>query len=196
MQLYIATNNTHKVEEIQTLVNASGLELSVERPPEGMPEVEETGSTFEENARIKCSALKHLVSQDSYVLADDSGLVVDALDGAPGVHSARYAGIGASDAQNNEKLLKALAGIEHAQRTARFVCVLVLEGIQGTSVFRGTCEGVIARTQQGSGGFGYDPLFIPRDNSKSFAELGASVKNTLSHRAKALENLLFWLRSR
>jgi XTP/dITP diphosphohydrolase len=158
----------------------------------GAPEVEETGTTFLENARLKALGTSAVVS--GLVLADDSGLEVDALGGAPGVYSARYAGEDGNDAANNAKLMLGMDGVKN--RTARFRCVMVLahgDGVLGE--FDGSVEGRIVDAARGGGGFGYDPYFVPDGHDETFAELGAEVKNTLSHRARALEKLVRWLES-
>jgi len=156
----------------------------------GMPPVEESAGTFSGNALLKARALQKLAPPGSWVLADDSGLEVQALGGAPGVHSARYAGTGAKDGANTEKLLRALEIIPDAARTARFVCVLALLGPGGAEkIFEGECRGRIGRTPAGAGGFGYDPVFFPDGFDKTFAELGDDVKNKISHRATALRKL-------
>ena len=158
-----------------------------------MPEPEEDGATFEENARIKAVAYARALGET--VLADDSGLEVDALGGAPGVHSARYAGIGEAreerDRANNAKLLAALEGIPDARRTARFVCVLCVARPDGTVVAeaRGTFDGVIGHAPLGSNGFGYDPLLV-LDDGRTSAELPSAEKNARSHRGNALRVLV------
>jgi XTP/dITP diphosphohydrolase len=154
-------------------------------------EVEETGTTFEENASLK--ALAASVHFEGWVLADDSGLEIDALGGAPGVRSARFSGEGATDASNRALLLEKLEGVRGKERAARFRCVAALarEGkLHGH--FSGTVEGVIIDREKGSGGFGYDPLFVPEGHCETFAELGPEVKNRLSHRGRALEALKAW----
>ena len=156
------------------------------------PEVEETGTTFLANATLKAVAISRLAG--GLVLADDSGLEVDALDGAPGVYSARYAGEGADDAANNARLLENLAGVPASERTARFRCVMVVarDG-EVLADFDGSVEGRIIEAPRGDHGFGYDPLFVPDGHDATFAELGAEIKNGMSHRARALETLVPWL---
>lgn len=190
MQIIIATGNAHKVLELEQLL--AGLEVQVESAAVvgGMPEVEETGQTFAANALLKAAALRALAPASAYVLADDSGLEVDALDGAPGVYSARYAGPNASDAENRHQLLTALAGAGGATRTARFRCVLCLLGPKGEAqYFEGSCEGSITEAERGKEGFGYDSIFMPEGYTKTFGELGESVKQRLSHRANAVHAL-------
>ena len=158
----------------------------------GMPKADEIGSTFEANARLKAVALHAELPPSYWVLADDSGLMVDALGGAPGVYSARYAG-GGGDEANNLRLLRDLARVPDAERTARFVCTLVLLTEEGEKVFHGQCEGRILRGARGDGGFGYDPLFVPEGYTETFAQLGEDIKNRISHRARALLALTNWL---
>lgn len=159
-----------------------------------LPEIEETGSTFLENATLKAVEISRHVP--GLVLSDDSGLVVDALDGAPGVYSARYAGDPGNDAANNKKLLKALSSIKSQPHTARFRCVMVIarNGYR-LAHFSGEIPGRILAKAQGVNGFGYDPLFQPDGYDLSFAELSAEQKNGISHRAKALQQVIDWLRN-
>jgi XTP/dITP diphosphohydrolase len=158
------------------------------------PEVEESGATFLENAALKAVGISRVST--GLILADDSGLEVDVLGGQPGVLSARFAGPEADDAANNAKLLAELAGIPAGERSARFRCVMVLaEGGEVLADFSGTVEGRILETPWGAAGFGYDPLFVPEGCERSFAELGAAAKNQLSHRARALQEVVRWLRT-
>ena len=190
--LIIATGNAHKVEEFQILLDGLNFDVQSAKACGGMPEVDENGSTFAANAQLKAEALRAQVPAGAWVLADDSGLEVDALDGAPGIYSARYAGLDASDGDNVVKLLEALKNVPRSQRTARFRCVLCVIDHEGYMThYDGTCEGRIDTNVQGDGGFGYDPIFIPEGYSESFAQLGDSVKSQLSHRAKAVQ----WMRS-
>jgi XTP/dITP diphosphohydrolase len=153
--------------------------------------VEETGETFEENASLK--ALAASAHFEGWVLADDSGLEVDALGGAPGVRSARFSGEGATDASNRALLLEKLAGIPEDQRSARFRCVIALaRGGEVLAHFSGSVEGAIIASEKGEGGFGYDPLFVPVGFSETFAELSAETKNRLSHRGRALAEMKGW----
>lgn len=207
--LLIATRNAHKVREIRQILSDKFDYRTLNDYP-GAPAVVEDAETFEGNARKKSvelagwvAALPDRINGKFCVLADDSGLEVDALNGQPGVYSARFAaaeGQGNSpDAANNAKLLRLLADIPTEKRTARFRCVLALTEVAGetvgqTIVADGACEGHIAFTPSGKNGFGYDPLFMPQGYSQSFAELGEEVKNTLSHRARALEKLRLKLR--
>lgn len=184
--LTIATRNPHKTAEIQEIL---GTEFAV-RDLTGLndiPEIAETGKTFEENAVLKAVAVSQRVS--GLVLADDSGLEVDALNGAPGVYSARYAGEPGDDRKNIEKLLQELerADPQKVRREARFRCVLAIaSGGNVLSTFNGEVEGAIDDSPRGSGGFGYDPIFVPNGFVQTFGELSPVIKNQLSHRAQAL----------
>ena len=199
MRLYLATGNPHKVDELSRVIISAGLDIEVLPGSKIgiLPPFEETGDTFRDNAFIKARALRPLVSPDGWVLADDSGLEVDALNGMPGIRSARYAGEDATDADNKRKLLEELDGVPDAERTARFICSLALIGPgEDEQLFQGVCNGVIVKEPRGSQGFGYDPLFQPEGYDKTFAELGPSVKDTVSHRARALTGLIDWLKLR
>jgi XTP/dITP diphosphohydrolase len=188
--LLVSTRNAHKVAEIREILGA-GFEVLDLSSIAGVGEVEETGVTFEENATLKALAVSgHF---DGWVIADDSGLEVDALRGAPGVWSARFSGDGATDASNRALLLEKLEGVRGKDRSARFRCVIVLARAgRKIAAFSGSVEGVIINQEKGSGGFGYDPLFVPEGHCETFAQLGADVKNALSHRARALAGLLAW----
>ena len=192
--LLIATRNIHKTEEIAAMLGERYEVKDLKSFPEA-PEIEETGETFLENSRLKAVGISEVF--DGLVLADDSGLEVDALNGDPGVHSARYAGAHGDDAGNNAKLLRELAGVADSERTARFRCTMVLAK-QGEVLanFSGAVEGRIRDEEEGEGGFGYDPLFIPEGHEASFASLPAEVKNGMSHRARALEQVVGWLEQR
>ncbi len=159
------------------------------------PEIEEHGTTFEENATLKAAAASQWLGHGVLVLADDSGLAVDALGGAPGVRSARFAGSKATDADNIALLLNRLQGVPGPERTARFHCVIAIaEAGRVLATFEGRCEGTILEAPRGEGGFGYDPVFQPVGSTLSFAELGPEAKNAISHRAKALQPALAWLK--
>jgi XTP/dITP diphosphohydrolase len=188
--LLVSTRNAHKVAEIREILGV-GFEVLDLSTISGVGEVEETGVTFEENATLKALAVSgHF---DGWVIADDSGLEVDALDGAPGVWSARFSGDGATDASNRTLLLEKLEGVRGKERSARFRCVIVLARAgRKFAAFSGSVEGVIINQEKGEGGFGYDPLFVPEGHCETFAQLGADVKNALSHRARALAGLLAW----
>jgi XTP/dITP diphosphohydrolase len=199
--LLIATRNVHKTAEIRQILPGNFCIRTLDDFADA-PHVVEDADTFAGNAKKKAESLARWFPADPasahfYFLADDSGLEVDALGGAPGVHSARFAALGTGgfcnspDSANNAKLLRLLDGIAPEKRTARFRCVLALARAGGgqTVFFEGACEGRIALAPSGSGGFGYDPLFVPKGHERSFAELGEDVKNQLSHRARALEKL-------
>jgi XTP/dITP diphosphohydrolase len=180
-RLLIATKNAHKTSEIRAILGNNWRVEDLTAHPE-IPAPEETGATFAENASIKARAASLIFPE--YVLADDSGLEVDALRGTPGVQSARYSGPGATDASNRIRLLKELGG---AESKARFRCVMAIAR-QGEllGVFSGAIEGRIVTSERGTGGFGYDPLFIPDGYAETFGELSSEIKNRLSHRARAL----------
>lgn len=181
-RLIIATRNAHKTEEIRHILGHI-LDICDVTSIPGLPEIEETGTTFLENARLKALGISSCT--DGWVLADDSGLEVDALDGRPGVWSSSFGGEEGNHALNNECLIREMEGV--ANRIARFQCTLVLaKNGEETHVFRGTVEGTIAETPSGIGGFGYDPLFIPEGYDSSMSDLGADIKSQLSHRAKAV----------
>lgn len=186
--LILATHNKDKVNEFSRSPVLAGLPVHIvglDAFPD-MPEVEETGKTFMANAALKARAAA--LHTGEWAFADDSGLEVDALAGAPGVHSARFSGPGATAASNNEKLLHRLSDVPMEQRTARFRCAIAIASPTGTYwVDVGTCEGVIAEGPRGEGGFGYDPLFIVPEYGKTFAELPGEVKDEMSHRARALQ---------
>lgn len=187
-EILIATNNAGKAKEFEALFAKKGFKVKTLRDFPEIPEVEETGVTFEENARLKAETIARTLNM--LVLADDSGLKVDALDGAPGVFSARYAGEFKSDAANNAKLLHELTGVSSEERTAQFHCTLAL-AIPGKDslVVEGEVNGLILTIPKGDNGFGYDPLFFVESKGKTMAELSQEDKNTLSHRAVALEKL-------
>jgi XTP/dITP diphosphohydrolase len=226
MKLLIATRNAHKISEIRGVLGNSFQFLTLDDFPHAPKTVEDAG-TFAGNATKKSVELAKWISENSkfeiknlepaFVLADDSGLEVDALNGAPGVHSARFAALdfakseNSSDVENNSKLLRLLENIPSAKRTARFRCVLALTPIlqtktenaspvchadeleMQTQLFDGVCEGKIIFAARGQNGFGYDPLFVPNGFEKTFAELGVEIKNKISHRAKALAKLRAYL---
>jgi XTP/dITP diphosphohydrolase len=186
----VSTRNAHKLVEIRQILGPSFELLDLSSVP-ALGEVEETGTTFEENAALK--ALAASAHFGGWVLADDSGLEVDALGGAPGVRSARFSGEGATDVTNRALLLEKLATIPAEKRSARFRCVIALaRGGEVLAHFRGAVEGAIIQSEKGEGGFGYDPLFVPEGFGETFAELGAETKNRLSHRGRALAALKSW----
>lgn len=188
-RLIIATRNAHKTAEIRAMLGEEFEVLDATDFP-NFPEIEETGTTFLENARLKAEGISARV--DGWVLSDDSGLEVDALAGAPGVWSSSYGGEEGNHAKNNARLLKEMSG--KAERGARFRCTMVLArcGVEQAN-FSGVVEGRLVDALSGSEGFGYDPLFIPAGHEQTFAELGDAVKNTLSHRAHALAQVISFL---
>jgi XTP/dITP diphosphohydrolase len=217
-KLLIATRNKHKVEEIQSILGKR-FEYFTLRDFAGAPEVVEDAPDFAGNATKKAVSLANWIAGQGnvegidHVLADDSGLEVDALNGAPGVHSARFAALdtgsagNSADGENNAKLLRLLSGVPAEKRSGRFRCVIAFtpvpesgvevssktceanEAEMATEVFDGACEGRILEAPRGAHGFGYDPLFVPEGFSETFAELGEETKNRISHRSKALEKL-------
>ena len=189
LHLLLATRNAHKTEEFAAILGP-GFAVSDLRSVNNFGEVEETGKTFEDNARLKALAAS-LITSD-FVVADDSGLELAALGGAPGVYSARYGGEHASDAENIAKLLTELEKVNsgRANRAAQFRCAIALARAGAiVDVFVGTVHGVIADVPRGENGFGYDPVFVPNGYDKTFAELGMTRKNRISHRAAAIEEL-------
>lgn len=195
-RIIIASQNKHKIEEIEAITKKFGMTI-VSRNDAGIPDVEivEDGETFEENSYKKAHEIMKLSGE--MTIADDSGLMVDALDGAPGVYSARFSGEGATDKSNNEKLLALLADTPYEKRTAKFVSVITMIYPDGDKIVaRGECPGHIITEERGCGGFGYDPLFVPDGYDMTFAELGAAEKNKISHRARALEELESQLEAR
>lgn len=218
--LVLATRNRHKAEEIRALLGPGWRCLTLADFP-GAPPVEEDGDSFAANARKKALSLVAWLRSvpqlpgldpgaEVWILADDSGLEVDALGGLPGVHSARFAALDSGqpgnsrDEDNNAKLLRLLARVPAGQRGARFRCVVALAPVRGGAaatgdevhLFEGTCAGQIELAPRGTGGFGYDPLFRPEGFTQTFAELGEAQKNQLSHRARALAQVRAWLESR
>jgi XTP/dITP diphosphohydrolase len=193
-KLLIATRNKHKKSELEAILTGWDVQVLSLDDLAGVPEIVEDGATFAENAIKKARTTADL---SGYVtLADDSGLEVDALGGAPSIFSARFGGPGADDETNNRKLLYLMRDIGPDQRTARFVCAIAV-AIPGSEVqtFGGVCEGHIADRGQGQGGFGYDPLFIPLGFRQSFAQLSEAEKNQISHRGQALLQVLPYLRA-
>lgn len=192
-ELIIATNNKGKALEFKELFKDKDIDVySLLDLTTTFPEVEETGTTFKENAQLKAEQICSL-SQRA-VLADDSGLVIDALNGQPGIYSARYAGLDKNDEANNEKVLRELQGVRDEERTARFVCVLALARPNlPTIFFNGYCEGKIAHHPKGTNGFGYDPIFIPKGYDQTMAQLPPEEKNNISHRSQAMKKLVKWI---
>jgi XTP/dITP diphosphohydrolase len=185
-RLVLGTRNRKKRDELADLLRELPLEVVDLSAYPSAPEVEETGTTFEENARLKAAGVAKAIGE--WVLAEDSGLVVPALKGRPGVYSARYAGTHGDDAANNRKLLAELAPLPDDRRAAYYVCVAALADPRGEvrAVAEGRCHGVIAKEPRGDGGFGYDPLFLVPEYHKTFGELSQRVKQALSHRARAI----------
>lgn len=193
-KIILASNNNHKVEEIKNILKDINIDVKSLKEENIDIDIIEDGSTFEENAMKKAKGiadyLKLKGEEDFIVMADDSGIEVDYLNGAPGIYSARYAGKHGNDDMNNEKLLKELIGVPEDKRTARFVCQIVLVDSNNKELsIRGEVEGKILKKINGNGGFGYDPLFYYEPLKKSFGELSSEEKNKISHRAKALIEL-------
>jgi XTP/dITP diphosphohydrolase len=188
--LVVASRNAKKCREIAAQLAPHGIELIGAADLPAAPDVEETGTTFAANAALKATVVALAVER--WTLADDSGLEVDALDGAPGVYSARYAGVDSSDARNNQKLLEALRGVPPEQRGAQFVCHLVVADPQGQVRLHveGRCRGRIVEDCLGGEGFGYDPLFLIPEYGRTFGQLSPAVKSCLSHRARAFAQLI------
>lgn len=197
-KVVIATKNKGKVKEIKDILSELPVEV-VSMQDEGIEiDIVEDGSSFEENALIKARTVGQYTS--AIIIADDSGLEVDCLGGAPGIYSSRFAGEGANDEKNNAKLLAMLEGVEEAERTARFVCAIaVVMPDNEHFVVRGECEGTIGFEPKGQHGFGYDPLFYIPEYDAAMAQLEPEVKNRISHRARALEKMknriLYFLRN-
>jgi XTP/dITP diphosphohydrolase len=194
IELVVATRNRHKTREIQHILGPEFRVRDLGAHPE-VPEIRESGTSFEQNAKLKALAASRQLP--ALVIGDDSGLEVDALGGAPGVYSARYAGANATDTDKIDKLLRELARVRATEdgRRARFRCVVALArngNLLGT--FEGVVEGSISGEARGDSGFGYDPIFIPEGFEQTFGELPAKVKNTISHRAKAIRALAVGLR--
>ncbi len=192
-KLLIATTNPGKITEFRKLL--AGLPIRVIGPEDltqAVPDCIEKGGSFCENARIKA---RHWFNHSGLAsLADDSGLAVEALDGAPGIYSARFAGDGATDKDNLERLLERIHGVDHSERGASFICCLALCRTNGSLVmFQGRCDGVILDHPRGRGGFGYDPVFYYPPLGKTFAQLDPEGKNRVSHRGRALQSLREWL---
>lgn len=188
MTFIIATNNQHKLSEIKRILTLLGIDaISEKEAGVNLLEVDETGSTFEENATLKARAAFKLTGMPA--IADDSGLMVDALNGDPGIFSSRYSGDKATDEENIEKLLKNLEGVETEKRTAKFVCAICcILGEDKEIIVKGECKGRIAFVKKGESSFGYDPVFIT-ESGESFAEISSEQKNKISHRANALRLL-------
>jgi len=193
--LLIATRNAHKTGEFRQIFGKRYEVRDLSEYPE-LPEVEETGTTFDANSKLKAAAISEQLP-DLLIMADDSGLEVDALQGAPGVYSARYSGVEATDASNRELLLDNLNKIDirGKKRSARFRCVLTLAK-GGTMLHQtsGVVEGIIGNEEKGEEGFGYDPLFIPQGKCQTFAQLPAAAKNSMSHRGRAVAQMVIFMK--
>lgn len=193
IKMVLASHNKNKIKELETLIRQySSIEVKLLSLDDigYLGDIEETGTTFEENAVIKAS----VPAEMGYIgIADDSGLCVDALDGAPGVYSARYSGVGANDEKNNQKLLEDLKDFSANERTARFVCVMACvfpkDYDKNQITVRGECEGIMLTEKRGDNGFGYDPLFLYEPAGKTFAEISMDEKNKISHRGNAVRLL-------
>lgn len=194
-KIIIATKNKGKAEEFKAFFGKYDLEaISLLDLSDDIPDVEETGVTFQENAILKAETMANYFGET--VLADDSGLVIDALDGKPGIYSARYAGEPTNDEKNIAKVLEELALVPDKQRTARFVCVLAVASPGKDTVTRtGYCNGMITEEMKGSNGFGYDPIFIPENKKLTMAQLSSKEKNEISHRRQAMNKLEDWLKN-
>ncbi len=188
--IVVASANKHKIEEIAKVTESLGFHV-ISRDEAGVPtdfEIQEDGKTFEENSYIKAKAIMDKCGRPT--IADDSGLMVEALGGAPGVYSARFAGEDHNDKRNNEKLIDLLAHIPYKERRAKFVAVITLLFPDGRKIVaRGECPGHIIEKEEGTNGFGYDPLFVPEGYGSTFGMLSPEVKNDISHRARALKLL-------
>ena len=185
-RLVLGTRNRKKRDELADLLRDLPLEIVDLSSYPDAPEIEETGSTFEENARLKASGVARALKE--WVLAEDSGLVVPALDGRPGVYSARYAGKQGDDEANNQRLLTEIGPLSDEKRAAYYICVAALANPDGEviAITDGRCHGTIIQERRGTGGFGYDPLFLVREYHRTFGELSLRVKQALSHRGRAV----------
>jgi len=203
MRLHLASANPHKAAELAAfarrsaeIAGAPSIEIVSARAVGGMPDVREDAGSFVGNARKKAQAFRERLPRGASILADDSGICVDALDGGPGVESAYFAGPQGDSAANLAKMVRVLRDVPAERRGAHFLCVLlVLTGEGEECVFEGVCGGRLLREPRGGGGFGYDPLFVPDGYEGSYAELGDAIKNTISHRARAWAKLVEWARS-
>lgn len=184
-----ATKNRHKIQEIEAITQEFGMSI-ISRDEAGVPDIEinEDGETFEENSYKKAFEIMKLCN--NITIADDSGLEVDCLDGAPGVYSARFAGKDGDDDANNRKLMELIKDVPYEQRTGRFVSVITMVFPDGETISaRGEVEGHLLTEKRGTSGFGYDPLFVPEGYDRTFGELGPEIKNSISHRSRALARL-------
>jgi XTP/dITP diphosphohydrolase len=189
--ILIATRNKHKTREIGQMLGQQWMVLDLSTLPDA-PEIEETSATFQENAALKALAISQL--SDELIVADDSGLEVDALQGAPGVYSARYAGKNATDAENRHLVMRNLAAQSISESPGRFRCSMaVARKGELLGIFDGTVEGKVILEERGSNGFGYDPIFVPEGLRQTFGEVPAEMKHSMSHRARALKKLVDFL---
>jgi XTP/dITP diphosphohydrolase len=194
MVFVLATRNRKKVDEMKRIFKGYDIDFQTLDAFPGCPDVEEDGKTFRANALKKSRAVARYTGCPA--LADDSGLAVDALDGAPGVYSARYAGKNADDLKNTGKLLREMKDLEDKERAARFVCCIAVAFPDGrTRTFTGYVKGTIGRKKRGVNGFGYDPVFFPDGYNKTFAEMSAGEKDALSHRGRALKKFYRYVKS-
>ena len=194
MKIIMATENENKIREIRQMLKDTDIEVDSLKDVHIKADIEENGVTFEENATIKAETIRDLTGQ--IVMADDSGLEIDALGGKPGIHSSRFMGEDTSYEIKNAALLKQLEDVPKEKRTARFICaVAVAYPDAPTRVYRGTFEGLIAQESRGQGGFGYDPIFYVPEKGCTSAELDPEVKNSMSHRGKALSMAVKELRT-
>ncbi|OQW46856.1 MAG: hypothetical protein A4S09_02815 [Proteobacteria bacterium SG_bin7] len=188
-KLWLATTNSGKIREIQQILSETGVEIHTPSELSFYAAPPENGKTFEENAKIKAKSL-HSIVPDDWVLADDSGLEVEGLNNLPGIHSARYAGEKAQDAENTAKLLKMMSLRSATNRKAKFRCVMILRGPGGKeATFDGELIGEITKAMRGTSGFGYDPVFQPTGEQRTLAEMTPADKNRISHRAIALKKV-------
>lgn len=197
MKLYLASGNAHKAAEMNALAQASGLAVEIvsAKAVGGMPPVQEDTGTFAGNACKKALALRAVLPAGAWVLADDSGVCVEALDGGPGVESAYFAGPESDPRANLTKLVEVMRGVPAGRRGAYFYCLLALAGPAGEpELFDGRCDGVLLDEPRGGGGFGYDPIFRPEGYDRSYAELTEAEKNRISHRGRAWARLAERLR--
>lgn len=188
MEIIIATKNLGKVADFETLFKKRGINVKSLLDYPNIPDIDETGKTFVENAILKAESIATYLNKP--VIADDSGLAIDVLNGRPGIYSARYAGQDKNDQANIQKVLAELTGVPHTDRTARFHCALAVAAPNRTThVFEGTCDGIIAESQIGDSGFGYDPIFFLPEKNMTMAQLSKEEKNEISHRSEALQKL-------
>ncbi|TYS01022.1 XTP/dITP diphosphatase [Rossellomorea vietnamensis] len=185
-KVIIATKNKGKAKEFERMLSPKGYDVLTLLDFPDFQDIDETGETFEENAVLKAEEASAVLNE--IVIADDSGLIIDALDGRPGVYSARYAGEAKDDNDNMDKVLTELKGVPYNERTARFYCVLAIAGPdRETRTYSGACEGKILDERRGTNGFGYDPIFFVEEKDRAMAELTSEEKSSISHRGKALK---------